>query len=114
EITFNTLKLNFFFIVFGTLAALALAILFNELKSRLFSRITQSTILFPHFLSWVIVSYVLYSLLSTEYGLVNRVLESLGLQPVNWYSTPGYWTSILVGTHVWKDIGINLVIYLAA
>lgn len=114
EITFNTLKLNFFFILFGTLAALVLAILFNELKSRMFSRITQSTILFPHFLSWVIVSYVLYSLLSTEYGLVNRVLESLGLQTVNWYSSPSYWTSILVGTHVWKDIGINLVIYLAA
>lgn len=114
EITFNTLKLNFFFILFGTLAALVLAILFNELKSRMFSRITQSTILFPHFLSWVIVSYVLYSLLSTEYGLVNRVLESFGLQTVNWYSNPSYWTSILVGTHVWKDIGINLVIYLAA
>lgn len=114
EITFNTLKLNFFFILFGTLAALVLAILFNELKSRMFSRITQSTILFPHFLSWVIVSYVLYSLLSTEYGLVNRALESLGLQTVNWYSSPSYWTSILVGTHVWKDIGINLVIYLAA
>ncbi|PRX61941.1 putative aldouronate transport system permease protein [Cohnella sp. SGD-V74] len=114
EITFNTLKLNTLFIVFGTIAALLLAILFNELKSRLFSRIAQSTILFPHFLSWVIVSYVLYSLLSTEYGMVNRILEAIGMEPINWYSSPGYWTSILVGTHIWKDIGISLVIYLAA
>ncbi|MEJ8305424.1 ABC transporter permease [Saccharibacillus sacchari] len=114
EVTFNTLKLNVLFIVVGTVAAMALAILFNELRSKLFSRLTQSTILFPHFLSWVIVSYILYSLLSTDYGIVNQVLAKLNLNPVNWYASPQYWTSILVITAVWKDIGMNLVIYLAA
>lgn len=114
EVTFNTLKLNVLFIVVGTIAAMALAILFNELRSKLFSRLTQSTILFPHFLSWVIVSYILYSLLSTDYGIVNQLLAKLNLNPVNWYASPQYWTSILVITAVWKDIGMNLVIYLAA
>ncbi|CAM3957098.1 ABC transporter permease [Saccharibacillus endophyticus] len=114
EVTFNTLKLNVLFIVVGTIAAMALAILFNELRSKLFSRLTQSTILFPHFLSWVIVSYILYSLLSTDYGIVNQMLAKLNLNPVNWYASPQYWTSILVITAVWKDIGMNLVIYLAA
>ncbi|MDO3411949.1 ABC transporter permease subunit [Saccharibacillus sp. CPCC 101409] len=114
EVTFNTLKLNFLFIVVGTLAAMALAILFNELRSKLYSRLTQSTILFPHFLSWVIVSYILYSLLSTDYGMINQLLERLHITPINWYSSPQYWTTILVITAVWKDIGMNLVIYLAA
>ncbi|CAM4296731.1 ABC transporter permease subunit [Paenibacillus alkaliterrae] len=114
QITFNTIKLNLLFIVFGTLVALILAILFNELRSRLFSKITQSTILFPHFLSWVVVSYILYSIFSTDYGIANRTLTSLNLSSVNWYSSPEYWTAILVGSSVWKDIGISLVIYLAA
>lgn len=114
EVTFNTLKLNFLFIVVGTLVAMMLAILFNELRSKLYSRLTQSTILLPHFLSWVIVSYIIYSLLSTDYGIINQLLVKLNLDPVNWYSSPQYWTGILVAAAVWKDLGMNLVIYLAA
>ncbi|WP_309118267.1 ABC transporter permease subunit [Paenibacillus sp.] len=114
QVTFNTIRLNFLFIVCGTLAALALALLFNELKSRLFARVTQSTILFPHFLSWVVVSYMLYSLFATDFGIVNNVLASIGWEKVNWYASPQYWVQILVATNVWKDIGISLVIYLAA
>ena len=114
QVTFNTIRLNFLFIVFGTLAALVLALLFNELKSRLFARVTQSTILFPHFLSWVVVSYMLYSLFATDFGIVNNALTAFGLEKVNWYASPQYWVQILVGTNVWKDIGISLVIYLAA
>lgn len=114
EVTYNTLKLNFLFIIVGTLVALTLAILFNELRSKLYSRLTQSTILFPHFLSWVIVSYIIYSLLSTDYGIINQLLVKLNLEPINWYSSPKYWTGILVSAAVWKDLGLNLVIYLAA
>jgi len=114
QVTFNTIRLNFLFIVFGTLAALALALLFNELKSRLFARVTQSTILFPHFLSWVVVSYMLYSLFATDFGIVNNALAAFGIEKVNLYASPQYWVQILVGTNVWKDIGISLVIYLAA
>ncbi|MCR2804283.1 ABC transporter permease [Paenibacillus soyae] len=114
QVTFNTIRLNFLFIVVGTAAALLLAILFNELKGRRFSRIMQSTILFPHFLSWVIVSYVLYSFFASNYGLLNQTLDWLGLPQENWYSEPRYWVSILVSVNVWKEVGISLVIYLAA
>lgn len=114
QVTFNTIRLNFFFIIFGTLVALILAILFNELKNKYFSKITQATILFPHFLSWVIISYVIYSLFATNYGMINRILTTLGSEPINWYSSPQYWVQILVATNVWKDVGISLVIYLAA
>lgn len=114
QVTFNTIRLNVLFIVVGTAAALLLAILFTELKSRRFSRVMQSTILFPHFLSWVIISYVVYSFFAANYGLLNQTLEWLGLPPVSWYSEPRYWVPILVGVNVWKEVGISLVIYLAA
>ncbi|QTH40584.1 sugar ABC transporter permease [Cohnella sp. LGH] len=114
QVTFNTVRLNVLFIVFSTLCALALAILFNELKNKWFSKMTQSTILFPNFLSWVIIGYVIYSLFATNFGLVNKALVVLGMEPVNWYSSPQYWVAILVGANIWKDVGISLVIYLAA
>ncbi|MFS0723988.1 ABC transporter permease [Paenibacillus sp. 1P07SE] len=114
QITWTTIKLNILFIVVGTVCALILAILFNELRSRLFSKVTQSTILFPHFLSWVVVSYIVYSIFSTEFGIANRLLAWLDMNAINWYASPEYWTAILVGANVWKDIGISLVIYLAA
>jgi len=114
QVTYNTIRLNFLFIVVGTAIALLLAILFTELKGRRFSRIMQSTILFPHFLSWVIISYVVYSFFATNYGLLNKTLAWLGIPEVNWYAEPSYWVSILVGVNVWKEVGISLVIYLAA
>lgn len=114
QVTFNTIRLNFLFIVVGTAAALLLAILFTELRGRRFSRIMQSTILFPHFLSWVIISYVIYGFFASNYGLLNQTLAWLGLPQKNWYSEPSYWVPILVAVNVWKEVGISLVIYLAA
>lgn len=113
QVTFNTIRLNFLYIIVITLCALTLAVLFSELKNRLFAKLMQSTILFPHFLSWVMISYILYSLFGNNYGLINNTLALFNIDPINWYASPQYWVQILVGTSVWKDIGISLVIYLA-
>lgn len=114
NVTWNTLRLNFLFIAFGHLAALVLAIVMNEVRNRWFLRVSQSMFLFPHFLSWVIVSYIVYNLFSTQYGVLNQMLGGLGLEPVNWYATPDAWDRILTIMKVWKDAGLFAVIYLAA
>ncbi len=114
EVTRNTILLNVLFMVFGIIIALALALLLNEITARRFVKVVQSTMLFPHFLSWVIVSYILYALLSSDKGLVNEVLKSLGLSPVSWYGNLDYWRTILVVSRVWKGAGYSSIIYLAA
>ncbi len=114
NVTITTLKLNLLFIVFDTLFALFFAIVFNEVRSRLFVRVTQSMFIFPHFLSWVIVSYIVYSFFSSEYGIVNKLIASIGIDPVNWYSNAEPWTAILVVLRTWKDTGLKTVIYLAS
>lgn len=114
QVTYNTIRLNFLYIVLCTICALILAVLFNELKNRLFAKVMQSTILFPHFLSWVMISYLLYTLFGSQYGIVNQLLGFMQMESINWYASPQYWVQILVGTSIWKDIGISLVIYLAA
>lgn len=113
-VIWNTIKLNFLFIVIGMAAALVLAIVVNEIRSKAVARVTQSTYLFPHFISWIVTAYIVYSLFSTRLGLVNQLLQSLGLSTVNWYSNPAPWTYILVFLRIWKGAGINVVIFLAA
>jgi putative aldouronate transport system permease protein len=111
----NTLLYNSAFIVLSLVVAVGLAILLNELRSKWAAKLYQTTFILPHFLSWAIVAYFVYSLLSDRYGIVNNaILVPIGAEPVNWYFTPQYWPPILIVTHLWKSAGFNSIVYLAA
>lgn len=112
-VTFNTVKLNLLFIVTGLIASVLLSLMLNEIRRKAFLKVTQTALLFPNFLSWIIVSYVVFALLSSEYGWLNNILTSLGMDPVYLYSDAGRWPAILVIIRLWKKTGINSVIYLA-
>jgi putative aldouronate transport system permease protein len=112
--TRNTLVMNFLFIVTGTLGSVTVALLLNEVRSRILSRAYQASLFFPYFISIVIVSYFAFMLLSTDFGLLNKLVAALGGQKVSWYSTPGAWPFILVVVNLWKGIGYGSIIYLAA
>ncbi|REE56271.1 putative aldouronate transport system permease protein [Paenibacillus taihuensis] len=114
KVTWNTIKLNVLFLVFVTFFALMIAILFNEIRNKLYIRLAQTTLIFPSFLSWIIVSYMMYSLFASDYGIINQALKGLGLSEMNWYSNPDPWPTILVSMKVWKDAGMASIIYLAA
>jgi putative aldouronate transport system permease protein len=113
-ITLNTIKLNLLFLIFGTFFAVMLAVLFNEVRNRLFQKIAQTTMIFPNFLSWIIVSYIMYGLLSTDFGVINQVLHFFGAESINWYTKVNAWPWILVGMKIWKEAGMASIIYLAA
>jgi len=111
-ITRNTLLYNIAFIILTTVFAIAIAVLINEIRSRFASRLYQSLILLPYLMSWVIVSYLAYALLSAETGLINNgILKNLGLNPVSWYNTPKYWPFILTFVNLWKGVGYAMIIY---
>ncbi|WP_235947757.1 ABC transporter permease [Paenibacillus glycinis] len=114
-ITRNTLLYNALFIVITPIIAVTLAILLNEVRGRLAARFYQSIMFLPYFLSAVVVGYLGYSMLSTEFGFINtHVLVPLGFDAVAWYSEPKYWPYILPLVYIWKNIGYSTVIYLAA
>jgi putative aldouronate transport system permease protein len=112
-VTRNTLILNLLFIVIVYASAIALALLLNEVRHKKYLRVTQSVMLFPYFISWVVVSYMLQGMLNTETGLINRFIKGLGYEAVRFYSTPGYWYAILALLRVWKFIGWTSIIYLS-
>ncbi|MNO34988.1 putative multiple-sugar transport system permease YteP [compost metagenome] len=112
-VTFNTLFLNILFIAFGTLTALTIALLLNELRKKMFVKVSQSVMLFPNFISWIVISYVIYALLSKDMGIINQIFNKLGLESMNWFTEPNYWPAMLTITHVWKGAGMSAIIYLA-
>jgi putative aldouronate transport system permease protein len=113
-ITWNTLKLNMFFIGATTVAALVLALALNEVRVKWFVKASQAMMVFPTYLSWVVVSYMLYGIFSMDYGILNRTLAAFGVPAVNWYIKADVWPAILTVMRVWKGAGLNAVIFLAA
>ena len=110
----NTVGLNALFIVTGMVFAVMVAIILYEIKSRKALKLYQTLILLPYFISWVIASYIVYALLNPSYGLVNGLLESFGVEAVNWYGDPGYWPWILMICNIWKGFGYSSIVYYAA
>jgi len=112
----NTLAMSFINTSLGFITAITLALLLNEVKKILFKRIIQTISYLPHFLSWVIVTGLVSSMLTTDNGAVNNVLMALGLikEPVLWLAEPRYFWGVIGATYVWKEVGWNTIIYLAA
>ncbi len=113
RVLFNTLFMNTLFIVTGTAGAIGVALLMNEVHGKFRGRVYQSAMFFPNFISIVVVSYFVFAFLSTDQGLVNNVLKSFGVEPLQWYSSPEYWPVILVIVNIWKGVGVGSIIYLA-
>lgn len=112
----NTVGYNVIFIILGVVLPVMLAIMISNLHSQRLAKVTQTAMFLPHFMSWVVVGYFVFSFLSTDNGLVNRMLMSLGLTPIKWYQKEAlpYWPYFLVFLHVWKTIGYSMVVYLAS
>lgn len=112
-ITRNTIGYNLVFIFLGLILAVTTAIILNELRSKFSAKLYQSVIFLPYFLSWVVVAYLAYSILSPD-GLYNRTIAPLlKIAPIDWYIEPKYWVFILPIVNIWKVIGYSIVIYLA-
>ncbi len=114
-ITRNTVLYNLVFIVVGLILAVFVAIVLSELANKKLSKVYQTGMLFPHFLSWVVVSYFVFTFLSVDRGLLNNILVWFGVEdPISWYNEAKYWPFIIVLTSMWKGVGYGSIVYLAA
>lgn len=113
-ITRNTVLYNLAFIVIGTSFAIMLAIFLCDMKNKVFTKICQNIIILPSLISMVIVAVLAYAILSTNSGVLNKFLEMIGIDGVNWYSTPNAWPFILVIVYLWKNAGFQCILFIAA
>ena len=114
-ITRNTLLYNVAFILVNMVVGIAIAILITEIRNTKLKKIYQSAILLPFLMYMVILSYIVYALLSAENGLVNNsILPLFHIDPIQWYQKPKYWPAVLIIANCWKGVGYGCLIYIAS
>ncbi|MEC0373462.1 ABC transporter permease [Paenibacillus chibensis] len=112
----NTLIIALLKFCVGFPAPIFLALMLNEVRHMAFKRVIQTVSYLPHFLSWVIVAGLAMSILSTDNGSLNMLLQKLHIikEPIGFLGESEYFWGILVSTNVWKEIGFGSIVYLAA
>ena len=90
-VTRNTFLYNLAFIFLGVVFEMGSAILLNEILSKKFKKISQSIMFLPYFISWVVAGAIMYNVFNYEKGVVNGILNLIGLQPFDLYNTPKAW-----------------------
>jgi putative aldouronate transport system permease protein len=109
----NTLAYNAVMIILGLVIPVTLALMLNELRSKAAAKMYQTIFFFPYFLSWVVVSTLVWGFLSYDMGMVNRLLENLSFPMRRFYMEPPFWPGFLIFMSQWKGVGYGTVIYLA-
>lgn len=114
RVTRNTVLYNLAFITINTSLEIIIAIFLSELKNKYFKKVSQSLMLLPYFISWVVVGAFIYSIFNYEFGAFNTLLKALGKPPSNIMGTEGAWKYILVFFSAWNGVGYGCIIYLAS
>ena len=112
----NTLAMGVINLVLSTVFAILFAILLSEVRNKHSKKFIQTVSYLPHFLSWIIVTGIVFDVLSLDNGIINQVLVAVGIldQPINWLAYPKFFWWIVAFSNLWKETGWNSIIYLAA
>ena len=108
----NTVIIGSIKVVISFLAAVTTALLINEIRMRFFKKFVQIVVTFPHFLSWVVVAS-LFLLLLDNNGAINNIIESMGGNPLGFFSDKKWFMTLLFSTDIWKEAGWSSIIYIA-
>lgn len=110
----NTLLLNVLDLVFSFPMPIILALILNEINNRYFKNVIQTLLYLPHFLSWVIIGGIGYSMFSLSSGVVNVLIQNAGSSPIPFLQEDTWWLISYVLIGVWQSMGWGTIIYLAA
>lgn len=112
----NTIVISILKLVFTFPVPIIFAITLNEVRNQKFKRVVQTVSYLPHFISWVVVSGILFSFLNEQNGLINQWLVLLNItdKPISFLSQPKYFWPMLVISDIWKGMGWWAIIFLAA
>lgn len=112
----NTLAMSIIKLVFGMVSSITLALILNEIQLGFFKKTAQTISYLPHFISWVVAANLVRDTLSTDGGIINELLLNLHLikEPIMFLGIPKLFWWIIGASHVWKEVGWEAIIYLAA
>lgn len=109
----NTIVYNLIFIVLNIAIPVLMALLVGQLHNQRAAKVFQTAMFLPYFLSWVVVTALVWAFLSFDKGLLNNLLEFFGQDAHQWYMEPNMWPPFIVFMFMWKNLGYSMVVYLA-
>ncbi|TBL79596.1 sugar ABC transporter permease [Paenibacillus thalictri] len=110
----NTFAINLFGLIFMFPLPILLALMLNEVRHEVFKRVNQSIVYLPHFLSWVVVASLTFIILSSDIGIINKIMSEMGYERVAFLSNPNYFWGLITAQNMWKEAGWGTIIFLAA
>lgn len=110
----NTLMISIYGIVFQFPAAVILALLFNEVKSKIFVKISQTVVYMPHFISAVVVAGMMITFLSPSSGFINQLIVKFGGEPIYFLADAKYFRTIYTIMGIWHNVGFSSIVFIAA
>lgn len=115
RITRNTVLYSLSFIILDPIFASLIAMMMYNLRSKVAMKVYNTIMILPHFLSAVLIAFIVYAILNPVYGLLNSVIEFFGgPDNIDWYSKVGCWPFILTIVHIWMGVGMNAIVYYAS
>lgn len=114
DIIRNTIIISLMKLLIGFPMPILLAILLNEVTKLKFKKVVQTLSYLPYFVSWIVVVTLMQRLLTPYGGPVNDLLGGLGLEPIQFLNNTTWFYQIVIGSDIWKNIGWNSIIYMAA
>ena len=114
EIIRNTFLYGLWFVFLGPFTNVVLALILFEVRSRKALKAYQTIVTFPNFMSFVIVGFITYAILSPTNGFLNQIIGVFGGKNIDVYTKPAVWPAILSIVKVWKGVGIGSMMYFAS
>ncbi|MGI5898536.1 MAG: ABC transporter permease [Christensenellales bacterium] len=113
QIIINTVRLGILGVVVPFPFPIILAIMLNEMQGNHLKKLTQTILYLPHFISWVVVSGMIIQIFSSN-GPINSLIKAVGGNEKDFLYREASWTAIYLGSGIWKEMGFNAIVYLAA
>lgn len=110
----NTMAINLMSLILFFPLPIVLSLMLNEVRSAIYKRLVQSIVYMPHFLSWVIISGLTFLLFAKGEGLVNKCLEVLGAERIDFLTNTNLFWIMLTFQSIWKECGWGTILFLAA
>ncbi len=110
----NTVLYSIDFLILDLVLGVIVALMLYSLRSKAMVKLYHTIMMLPKFLSIIIVSYIVYTLLSPSYGVMNQLIRAFGGDKVQWYMQTTSWPVILTLTHAWMFLGGGCLFYYAA
>lgn len=114
RVIYNTVFISLMKIILNIVIPVTVALMLNEVHHGIYKRTIQTIIYLPYFLSWVILSGIVITILSPSDGVINQMLGYVGVKPIFFLGDEKVFPFTIVATDIWKNFGFGTIVYLSA